>query len=80
MWLPELLNWHPTDTPEHVEQLIARYQAFAAIDQYLGNLADGVRDGRTAPEIAVERVIAQVRALLADPVSESPLVRAGRTA
>src|SRR5262245_61016522 len=28
VWLPELLNWHPTDTAERVEQLIARYQAF----------------------------------------------------
>ena len=75
VWLPELLNWHPTDTPEHVEQLIARYRAFDAhIDQYLGNLEDGVRDGRTAPEIAVERVLAQLRALLTDAPDTSPLV------
>jgi uncharacterized protein (DUF885 family) len=75
VWLPELLNWHPTDTPEHVEQLIARYRAFDAhMDQYMGNLEDGVRDGRTAPEIAVERVLAQLRDLLAQPVEGSPLV------
>ena len=30
VWLPELLNWHPTDTVEHVEQLVARYRAFPA--------------------------------------------------
>src|SRR6266516_6632046 len=28
VWLPQLTLWHPTDTAEHVQQLIARYQAF----------------------------------------------------
>jgi uncharacterized protein (DUF885 family) len=74
VWLPELVNWHPTDTPEHVEQLVARYRAFGElIGQYLGNLADGVRDHRTAPTIAAERVIAQLRALLAMPPDDSPM-------
>jgi uncharacterized protein (DUF885 family) len=74
VWLPELLNWHPLDTPEHVEQLIIRYQRFGTyMDQYLGNLRDGIRDGRTAPRIAVERVIGQLRALLSQSPAESPL-------
>ncbi len=74
VWLPELLNWHPTDTPRHVDELIARYRGFSAyMDAYLQNLADGVRDGRTAPRAAVERVVAQLRALLAAPAPESPL-------
>jgi uncharacterized protein (DUF885 family) len=73
VWLAELLNWHPTDTPEHVSQLIARFRAFPTfMDQYLGNLDDGVRDGRTAPRIAVERVIGQLRSLLERPADESP--------
>jgi uncharacterized protein (DUF885 family) len=74
VWLPELLNWHPTDTPEHVEQLIARYQAFGRyMDQYLENLRDGVRDGRTATRMATERVIGQLRALLETPPVDSTL-------
>jgi uncharacterized protein (DUF885 family) len=74
VWLPELINWHPTDTPEHVKQLIARYRAFGDLmSQYLGNLEDGIRDRRTAPTIAVERVIAQLRALLATPPDDSPM-------
>jgi len=74
VWLPELLNWHPTDTLEHVQQLIARYRAFGELmSQYLGNLVDGIRDHRTAPTIAVERVIAQLRALLATPPDDSPM-------
>ena len=53
VWLLELLNWHPTDTPEHVQQLIARYRAFDSYtDQYLDALRDGIKDARTAPTIA----------------------------
>jgi prolyl oligopeptidase len=74
VWLPDLLNWQPTDTPEQVEQLIARFQAFDStyMDQYLDALRDGVRDGRTAPRIAVERVIGQLQAMLAKPPEASP--------
>src|SRR5205814_6410482 len=75
VWLLELINWHPQDTHEHVEQLIARYQAFGPfMDQYLEVLQDGIRDGRTAPTIAVERVQAQLQALLSRPVDEWPLL------
>ncbi|HLG71845.1 MAG TPA: DUF885 domain-containing protein [Chloroflexota bacterium] len=74
VWLPELLNWHPTDTPEHVEQLVARYEAFPRyMDQYLENLRDGVRDGRTATRMATERVVGQLRALLDTAPADSPL-------
>ncbi len=75
VWLQELLNWHPIDTTEHVAQLIARYRAFDGyMDDYLDALRDGVRESRTAPGIAVERVNAQLAALLATPVDQSPLV------
>jgi uncharacterized protein (DUF885 family) len=74
VWLPQLPAWHPVDTAEHVGHLVARYQAFGTyMDQYLANLADGIRDGRTAPTIATERVIAQLRALLATSPDDSPL-------
>src|SRR5262249_11935271 len=81
VWLPELLNWHPSDTAERIQQLIARYRAFPRfMGQYLENLRDGVRDGRTAPWIAVERVTGQIEALLAKPPAESPLAGGGRLA
>ena len=74
VWLPQLLNWHPTDTTTGVEQLIARYHAFPVyMDQYLENLRDGMRDGRTSPQLAVDRVVNQVKQLLATPVVDSPL-------
>ena len=75
VWLQELLNWHPTDTSEHVSELIDRYQAFSGfMSDYLEVLRDGTRDGRTAPTIAVERVIGQLRAVLQTPLEQSPLV------
>ena len=75
VWLQELLNWHPTDTPAHIAELVDRYRAFATfMEDYLSALQDGARDGRTAPAIAVQRVTAQLHALLATPVEKSPLV------
>jgi uncharacterized protein (DUF885 family) len=75
VWLQELPNWHPIDTPEHVQDLVERYRAFEGLmGDYLEGLRDGTRDGRTAPTIAVERVLAQVRALLSAPVENSPMV------
>src|SRR5262249_17653959 len=74
VWLPELLNWQPLDTPDQLAQLVARYQAFPSyLDDHQQNLRDGVRDGRTAPRIAVERVVAQLDALLGTPPKESAL-------
>ena len=59
----------------------ARYRAFGAfMAQYLEALQDGVRDGRTAPTVAVERVLAQLEQLLATPVDASPLLPRRRPA
>lgn len=80
VWLPELLNWQPTDTPHHAQELIARFHGFSDyMDAYLTNLQDGVRDGRTAPRTAVERVVAQLRALLAAQPEASPLAAPARS-
>ncbi|MBV9353991.1 MAG: DUF885 domain-containing protein [Chloroflexi bacterium] len=74
VWLPELLNWQPLATPEQVDRLVARYRAFPAyLDDYQQNLNDGIRDGRTAPRIAVERVVGQLQALLATRPEDSAL-------
>lgn len=74
VWLQELLNWHPIDTPEHVQDLIERYSAFGRLmADYLDALRDGIRDRRTAPTIAVERVIGQLHALLDSPPSASAM-------
>ncbi|MFN3485309.1 MAG: DUF885 family protein, partial [Planctomycetota bacterium] len=67
---PQLLNYHP-----HSDEagLRARFRAFPEyIAQYLENLRAGIREGRTAVRPAVDRVIGQLRELLARPPEESP--------
>lgn len=67
---PQLLNYHP-----HSDEagLRARFRAFPEyIAQYLENLRAGIREGRTAVRPAVDRVIGQLRELLARPPEASP--------
>src|SRR5258708_4382632 len=67
---PQLLNFHPL-TDE--KGLAARFRAFGTyMDQYLDNLRVGVREGRVAMRAAVERVIGQLKGLLATPEDKSP--------
>lgn len=67
---PQLLNYHPHSD---LAGLDARFRAFPAfIDQYLENLREGLRDGRVAMRVAVERVIGQLRGLLGTPPEQSP--------
>ncbi len=67
---PQLMNFHPLSDEAG---LIARFRAFPAyIAQYLDNLRAGVREGRLAMRKSVERVIGQLKDLLATPVETSP--------
>jgi len=67
---PQLLNYHPLSDGKGLE---ARFRAFGPyMDQYLDNLRAGVRDGRVAMRIAVERVIGQLHGLLGTPPEKSP--------
>jgi prolyl oligopeptidase len=67
---PQLMNFHPL-TDE--KGLIARFRAFPRyIDQYLENLRAGLAENRIAMRPAVERVIGQLKSMLATPVEKSP--------
>jgi len=67
---PQLLNFHPLTDEKGLD---ARFRAFGPyMDQYLDNLRDGVREGRVAMRAAVERVIGQLKGLLATPEDKSP--------
>jgi len=67
---PQLLNYHPLTDEKGLE---ARFRAFGPyMDQYLDNLRAGVREGRVAMRIAVERVIGQLHGLLGTPPEKSP--------
>lgn len=67
---PQLLNFHPLTDEKGLE---ARFRAFGPyMDQYLDNLRAGVAEGRVAMRAAVERVIGQLKGLLATPEDKSP--------
>jgi uncharacterized protein (DUF885 family) len=67
---PQLMNFHPA---ADVAGLEARFRAFPTyLAQYLDNLRAGVAEGRVAIRPAVERVVGQLKALLATPPEKSP--------
>jgi len=73
----ELARFQRIDTPERMTRLLARLEAYPALlAAYADNLAAGVRSGRTAARVPVERTIAQTRALVETPVDASPLLAA----
>ena len=73
VWPSEIAQYQPADTPERVEKLLTRYAGYPdMIEQYIGTLAEGVADGRTAAAVPVRRMIEQIERLLATPAAESP--------
>jgi uncharacterized protein (DUF885 family) len=73
VWPAELAQYQPADTPQHVDQLVARWSSYPQlIEQYIETLAEGVRDGRTAATVPVRRTIEQVERLLALAPSDHP--------
>ena len=77
--LAMLLNYHTLDTEKNALDLLERYGAVPEyLRQHIENLREGMAERRTAPRIACERVIAQVKSLLATPPEESPYGRHAR--
>lgn len=67
----------PMRHAKDARDLAARFRAFpAVVDGLIADLEIGLAAGRTSPAIVVDRVIAQVAALVDAPVDESPFVRA----
>ncbi|MBI3178536.1 MAG: DUF885 domain-containing protein, partial [Deltaproteobacteria bacterium] len=73
--LNELGSFQLVDSPQAAAAYVSRMaQIDALFDQHLDNLKRGLAQGRTAPRVVVERVIAQLAGLLAAPARESPLL------
>jgi len=74
--LPQMVQFQRADTPERLDRLVARLEAYGPfMDAYVGLLAEGRASGLAAPRIAVDRTIAQTERLLAIPADESPIVQ-----
>jgi uncharacterized protein (DUF885 family) len=73
----ELARFQRIDTPDRLEALIARLDAYPAyVDKIRANIDEGMREGRTAAAPVIERTITQVRRALETPVDENPLLLA----
>jgi uncharacterized protein (DUF885 family) len=70
--LPQVVQFQHADTPERLEQLLARLRAYGPyMDANIGNLRDGLASGLTAPRIVATRTIEQLERLLAVPIEEA---------
>ena len=66
VWPAELAQYQQADSPERLDQLIARWTAYPSlIEQHIQTLSEGVSDGRTAAAVPVRRTIEQIERLLA---------------
>jgi uncharacterized protein (DUF885 family) len=73
MWPAEMAQYQAANTPERLEKLLARWSAYPElVEQYIGTLAEGVTDGRTAAAVPVRRTIDQIERLLALVPADHP--------
>ncbi len=73
VWPAEIAQYQPADSPERLEQLLARWTTYPAmVEQYISTLAEGVADRRTAAAVPVRRAIEQMDRLLAMAPADHP--------
>jgi uncharacterized protein (DUF885 family) len=74
--LPVAAGMQGTARPEDQQNALARWsQVPKYLDDEVANLKEGIRLGYTAPKGNVQSVIAQVNAMLAAPIADSPFVQ-----
>ena len=73
--LPELVQFQKADTPERLERLLARLEAYPRLAATVIDLmAEGRAAGLTAAWVVAQRTADQVERILAAPVEQSPIV------
>jgi uncharacterized protein (DUF885 family) len=71
----ELARFQRIDTPERLQQLLARLAAYPDyMAKHVANIQGGVREGRTAAKPVIERTITQVRRAVETPTGQHPLL------
>ena len=79
--LPQVLGWQSAETPEGLEALLGRLNAYPKFLDSLTEIArEGVASGLTVSRIVASRTIDQMRGMLATPVEDSVVVGAARVA
>ena len=76
-WIPFVFDMQPLETPELRAQALTRFAAMDTyIDNEIDNLREGLRLGYSAPRVTVEAVPAQVRSLIGpDSIFLGPALR-----
>ncbi|MBI3270127.1 MAG: DUF885 domain-containing protein [Planctomycetes bacterium] len=70
----ELVNYHPMKTEKDLADYAARLEAFPRyFRQYVGDLREGLGEGRTATRVVCRRVLEQLDAQLAMPPEQCAL-------
>jgi uncharacterized protein (DUF885 family) len=73
--LPQIVQLQKADTPERLERLLARIEAYPALTEAVIDLLDEGRSaGLTAARVVAERAVGQLERLLAAPAETSPIV------
>ncbi len=79
--LPHIVQLQKADTPERLERLLARLEAYPALaDSVIDLVAEGRAAGLTPARVVAERAIGQLERLLAAPAETSPVVTLPRVA
>jgi uncharacterized protein (DUF885 family) len=69
--LPSQAPQFPVTEPEHADALVAKYAAIGGLfDEAAKRLRQGITCHRTPPEVAVEKVVAQIDDYLATPLDD----------
>jgi len=69
--LPSEAPQFPITEPEHAEALVAKYRAIGGLfDDAVKRLRQGIARHRTPPQVAVEKVVAQIDDYLATPLDD----------
>jgi len=76
--LPDvLIPQMSVNTADHAEGMLKKFAMFArAVDQATERLREGISHGRVNAVFAVDNTVAQLDAVLARPIDESPFLRA----
>jgi uncharacterized protein (DUF885 family) len=79
--LPQIATLQPADTPERLENFLARLRAYGPyMDAYQGIVRESLDSGVTAPRIITERTIEQLKRLLAIPLDQAVVPAMARVA